>query len=242
MPFEFWDQVKQIVTSYFTSPLKLVILLLTSALLTCLVCPRLWRKQIAVGTAVVIAIYLFLVSPIGANLTLKGLTTLVPKDTGQPADTIVILARGYLSAKLRTETAAQMWLDQRSPKILVSGRQKYVDVLMDNLIHYGVAANALIAENEARTTEENAVYSADILNSFQANRVILITDQPHMLRSLLLFKSFGFEVIPHAVPLPPKIEAIDKTALSLREYIALFNYSLLGRFQHRTENGKLAKL
>jgi len=54
-----------------------------------------------------------------------------------------------------------------------------------------------------------------------------------MLRSLLTFRSLGFDVIPHANPLPPTLDGKKTGSLVFREYVGLISYGLWGRFLPR---------
>jgi len=75
--------------------------------------------------------------------------------------------------------------------------------------------------------------SAQMLRQRQAKRLILITDSPHMLRSLLTFRSLGFEVIPEPIPLPSDLPSIAVSITALREYVGLMSYASAGRFHSR---------
>jgi hypothetical protein len=56
-----------------------------------------------------------------------------------------------------------------------------------------------------------------------------------MLRSLLTFKSTGFDVAPFASPLPPELGYREQAALIFREYGGLLAYLLQGRFCGQTQ-------
>lgn len=51
-------------------------------------------------------------------------------------------------------------------------------------------------EPRALTTEENALYTKQMLEKEQIHRIILVTNEWHMQRAALLFKKQGFEVLP----------------------------------------------
>jgi hypothetical protein len=73
-----------------------------------------------------------------------------------------------------------------------------------------------------------------LLSSQNLNRIILITDQPHMLRAWLTFRRFGFDVIPHMEPIQDWVAHHERSFLAIREYLGLLSYKLLGRFQAPT--------
>ena len=177
--------------------------------------------------------YLILISPIGAAATTQGLTLFLSPDTGESADAIVVLGRGPLAEQERAEAAVQLWQAQRAPVILTTGRGE-APRLSSQITQLGVPLEAQLIEPQARTTEENAIHSFDLLQTIGASQLILVTDQPHMLRSVLTFQSFGFHIIPHPVTIPSTRSSIEKTALALREYVGLVSYAFIGRFQPRT--------
>jgi len=132
----------------------------------------------------------------------------------------------------RVQTAFRLWQGDRAPIILTTGRGE-APRLSAQLTQLGVPLSAQIVEPQARTAEENAIRASELLQTIGASRLILVTDQPHMLRSVLTFKSFGFQVIPHPVIVPLTVPAMQRTTLALREYAGLVSYALIGRFQPR---------
>jgi uncharacterized SAM-binding protein YcdF (DUF218 family) len=97
----------------------------------------------------------------------------------------------------------------------------------------GLPHDAVNGEPCSRTTEENARFTAALLKPDGTRRIILVTDPPHMLRSLLTFHSYGFDVIPHISPLSNQLSYHKQGFLVFREYIGLASYSVLGRFAPR---------
>lgn len=228
-----WGQLKYALLNWFADPQQVLLPLIAIALITVCLKPS-WYKMLLLRSACTLSIaYLLLISPLGATVTTQGLTLFLPPDVGQPADAIVVLGRGPLAEQARAQAAANLWQAKRAPLILTTGRNE-APRLSAQLTQLGVPATAQLVEPQARTTEENAIRSFQLLQATGANRLILITDQPHMLRSVLTFQSFGFQVIPHAVAVSSKYPAIERTTLALREYVGLVSYALLGRFQPRT--------
>lgn len=54
-------------------------------------------------------------------------------------------------------------------------------------------------EDQAKTTKENAIYTAKILQAEHIQKIILVTNQWHMQRAKLLFERQGFQVLPASV-------------------------------------------
>lgn len=228
-----WGQIKSTLLNWFTDPQQILLPLLAIALVTLCLRPFPLRKWIIRSTCALGLAYSLLISPLGATLVTQGLMVFLPAYQGQPADAIIILGRGTLAEQARAATASQLWQAQRAPVILATGRGE-APRLSTLLTELGVPPAVQLIEPQARTTEENAVRSYELLQSIDAKQLILITDQPHMLRSLLTFQSFGFQVTPYPISVPSTLPSIEKTALALREYVGLAGYALVGRFQPRS--------
>ena len=227
-----WSRFKYTLSNWFTDPrqvlLSLLIVWITVLYFRALPC----RKSILHGVCIFYIVYLVLISPLGAKVTTKGLTLFLASDDGQKADAIVVLGRGPLAEQERVQATTKLWQTQRAPLILTTGHGEAAR-LSEQLARLGVPLGVQLIESKARTTEENAARSFELLQSIGARCIILVTDQPHMLRSVLLFRSFGFETVPYPVEIPATLPTIEKTALALREYTGLISYALLGRFQPR---------
>lgn len=166
----------------------------------------------------------------------KALVTFVPNDRGEQADAIVILGRGGDLRQQRVEVAAQLWKQDRAPLLFASGWGDAHEIAAD-LKQQGIPESAIAGEPCSRTTEENALFTAALLQP-QVKRILLVTDTPHMLRSLLTFRSLGFTVISHPNPLPD-ISKRRKGFLVYREYLGLVSYGILGRFSPREAPAEL---
>ena len=181
----------------------------------------------SLGT-VLLLVYFFAQLPLTIAVATKGLVNSLPKDPGVSADAIVVLGRGNSFRNSRVEVAAQLWRAHRAPLIFASGEGDGSQITQ-LLEAEGIPKQALEHENCSRTTEENAQFTAAILAPQGVTRVVLVTDPPHMLRSLLTFRSLGFTVIPHASPLPHLAPA-EKSMVVFYEYIGLVSYGVKGRF------------
>ena len=234
IPLSLWFDIRGKVQLWFSTP-QLVLLPLCALYLSTYFpgFRRVWKPVARWGTASLVIAYLLIISPLGAALTMGGLTVFLPADDGQPADAVVVLGRGSLQPIERTQQAAQLWQARRAPVILASGDDdalKFVRWLAAD----GIPTSALLQEPCSLTTEENAVLSALVLQQIQAKRIILVTDTPHMLRSLLTFRSLGFEVLPQPVPFPTHLASIDTSIIALKEYVGIAIYAFFGRFRDRS--------
>jgi len=229
-----WGQAKLAVQDWFASPQRVLVPLLAIACMTFAFGTRSWRPLVLRTTLGIAISYLILISPIGAALAVEGLNQFLPADDGKPVDAVVILGRGTFLEAERSQVAAKFWRQQRSPLILATGHGGEATRLVQRLLAEGVPPDALIEEPCARTTEENALFSAPLLQQQNVQRILLITDSPHMLRSLLTFQSLGFDVVPYPLSLPHNIPSIHTSISALREYAGLASYALAGRFQPRS--------
>jgi uncharacterized SAM-binding protein YcdF (DUF218 family) len=199
--------------------------------------PLNWQIWISRIAAIALLVYLFLISPTLSSLATASLTWFVPVDSGAPADAIVVLSRGETATGQRYEAAAQLWQNQRAPQIFVTTQNNFThmeELLQQKQIPIGVLGGTQCA----MTTYDEALSSAAILGLQGVENIILMTDPPHMLRSLLTFRGMGFSVTPHITPLPAEMSSAERSLLALREYPGLLSYALLGRFNQQSRDLK----
>lgn len=94
-------------------------------------------------------------------------------------------------------------------------------------------------ENKAKTTKENAIFSREILEKENINKIVLVTNQWHMKRAEMLFKQQGFDVLPASVGsgdtpdhyklnfmhFVPQAGAMNSNMLALKEWIGYWKES-----------------
>lgn len=194
---------------------------------------------------------LFLLAGATATLLLllsvadKGLTMFLPADTGTKTDAIVILGRGTEFGILRADVVAKLWQAKRAPLVFHSGMgdtPRAIPLLKKK----GIPRQALDGENCSMTTPENAIFTAAILKARGIKSIILVTDGPHMQRSILDYTDEGFNVIPITSPIPTNMSSLDKSFLIFREYLFLTLASIRrvfhGERPHDLDTPELAKL
>jgi uncharacterized SAM-binding protein YcdF (DUF218 family) len=231
-PSSSWAGLTWGITAWLTKPNQVIPLLTILSILPW-VLPRLpWKRFISLTSVILLLIYLLGSSPVMFGIGNRLLAGLTPNDSGQNADAIVILGRGGDLRQERVDVAAQLWQAQRAPLLFASGWGDATQIA-EMLVDKGIPQPAVKGEPCSRTTEENALFTAALLQPQGIRRILLVTDAPHMLRSLLTFRSFGFEVIPSPNSLPASLPFKHKMVLLLREYAGLFGYGILGRFSPR---------
>lgn len=194
------------------------------------VIPKLpWKRQLSSLGAGLLLIYFIAVLPPAIAVASQGLVAFLPADSGETTDAVVVLGRGEDLRDSRVEVAAKLWQAGRAPLIFASGREDGPRITQ-MLAVKGIPNQALDNEDRSRTTDENARFTAAVLQPQGITRILLVTDPPHMLRSLLTFRSLGFTVVPHASPLPPDLPHSEEALRVFSEYLGLVSYGLRGRF------------
>lgn len=124
------------------------------------------------------------------------------------------------------------------------------DEMASLLRQLGVPEEAIWLERQSRNTYENALYSRQLLGGEDITRILLVTSALHMPRSVKLFESQGFEVIPaptdfsvtfedwdrltnaslqvHILNLFPSADNLSSVSSALKEYLGILFYQLQG--------------
>lgn len=222
-----WLAMKSVFFKLLMTP-ALVVLAIAAVTLTPWIFPKIaWKRQLLRLGGALLLMYLFATFPLTIALASKGLVAFIPHDPGGKADAIVILGRGEKLRPARVAVAAKLWRDRRAPLIFASGKGDGGEI-SDDLKKKGIPESALEKETCSRTTEENALFTASVLQQQGVKKILLVTDPPHMLRSLMTFSSLGFTVFPHPSPLPSNIATANRAVMVFYEYIGLVSYGLKG--------------
>jgi uncharacterized SAM-binding protein YcdF (DUF218 family) len=118
-----------------------------------------------------------------------------PPDASQPEP-----LPGY-STFLRCQHAAWLYRNWKALPVvasggLVSSRVVIADVMRQTLLEAGVPDSMIWTERASRSTYENALFTAQLLQSKQIHRIALVTEGYHMLRSVQCFRKQGIDVLP----------------------------------------------
>ncbi len=225
-PVSQWLELKSAIADWLMTPTLVVLPLLFLIFLPWIIPRFRWKRLWSGFGTLLLLTYISAQFPLITAVANKGLIAFVPPDRGQTADAIVILGRGEPFRDSRVKVAANLWESQRAPLIFASGSGDGTEIVK-KLESKGIPTQALEEEHCSRTTKENALFTASILEPQGVKRIILVTDPPHMLRSLLTFRNMGFEVIPHQSPVP-HLTQTRKAMLMLYEYMGLVKYGLKG--------------
>lgn len=134
------------------------------------------------------------------------------------ADAIVVLGGGKVRPdqpmSSRLGAAAHAWLTGRARTVVLSGgggrngkrhgrHRSEAERMSEAIVRVGVPRSALVLEDQSRSTEENALFTARVAKRRNIHRILLVTSSLHMPRASLLFREAGFEVVE--VPVPERV-------------------------------------
>ena len=155
-------------------------------------------------------------------------------------DVIVVMGGGISNGKFypelhesadRTVYAARLWKANKAPVIIPSG----LGVAQTDakfLRELGVAEEAIVVENNARNTEENARFVSELLSEKWVDKsrrckVLLVTSMWHMRRSMLMFQLYA----PELEIIPVSTDGVSKRYIQLKDFLpdagAILNNTVL---------------
>lgn len=153
-------------------------------------------------------------------------------DQAAAADVIVLLGAGLepgdrpsRSMTRRLQRVAELFHRGLASQVICSGgtgagrSRSEAAVCSEILQRQGVPAEAILLEEGSRSTEENARFSAALIEARGWQRVILVSDGYHLLRARLLFERFAQPVLTSPAAHPPPGPYLWNT---LREVAGLY--------------------
>jgi uncharacterized SAM-binding protein YcdF (DUF218 family) len=145
-------------------------------------------------------------------LALMVIETYARVDRAQPADVIIVLGAGLRrdntpgpALTRRSAHGASLWHAALAPTILCTGGnpgsrdRTEADACAELLRAAGVPAGAIILEERSRSTEENALYSRQLMDERDWQTAILVSDGFHLFRANHIFQMAGIAVYPSPV-------------------------------------------
>lgn len=245
--------------STLVMPLGMIVMALVIGLL---LQKRFPRRAFQLMVAAVVALYISSLTPtawlVEASLSQNG-----SPEIREPVDAIVVLAGGASTSSRDglTELSGASWrrwwraiemyetLNGTVP-ILYSGGSgdaylpvSYEAVTARSLAEkFGIARSEFWIEEQSRTTHENALAIRTQLDERwhrDAYRVVLVTSEIHMKRSLGALNAVGIDVVPvvadtfdaprplHIVDLLPSVGALERVTRGLHEWYGIVWYRIL---------------
>ncbi len=160
------------------------------------------------------------------------------QDQARPADAIVILGSMVYAGAVpgpaltrRTQHAVALFNQGLAPVIICSGGKGSNESDTEAAVAcrlaaaLGVPPTALLLEDQARSTEENALDTAAILAAHGWHAVVVVSDGYHLYRADLLFQRAGLTPFPSpAQATTGPMNPIERYGRELRELAALAWY------------------
>ncbi|MBN1205970.1 MAG: YdcF family protein [Myxococcaceae bacterium] len=156
------------------------------------------------------------------------------RERAAPADALVVLGARVLPGGVpsgalfaRVEKAVELYQRGLAPRLLFSGGvgahpPSEAQVMRSLAMRLGVPAEACLLEEQSHSTEQNARFSAELLRSLGARRVVVVSDPYHLLRARQYFRLQGFEVATSPALLAERdMNAVDRFSWTVREALAL---------------------
>lgn len=160
------------------------------------------------------------------------------QDSAEPSDIIIVLGSGLRedgrpgpALLRRSRHGAALWHEGFAPLILCTGGQSEyyprteAAACREILLTAGLPDEAILLKERSRSTEENAIYSKQLLDELGLSQVVLVSDSFHMLRARWLFQKQGIEPYASPVPADRLRDMRVYPAAIIREFVA-FNWQL----------------
>ncbi len=168
------------------------------------------------------------------------------------AGTFTVLGREHRMGVLHVVSATRVLETLRvyqmlgSPWVISSGgagderdAEPNAVTMRDALIQLGVPSSRILLESSSVNTHDEAVLVAPMLRALQVDRVVLVTSDLHMRRSLATFRAAGIDPVPATAsdPLPyhsriewmiPTVDGLTFSGAVMHEYFGLLYYGTRG--------------
>lgn len=247
------------VVDWVLSPLNWLLLAFLIAMAASYARRCAWAMRIAAALA---TLAFLVMTPVVSNKLARRLENAVEVPAwcaATPPDVVVVLAGGVdrlprrassyqvLSAtsRRRIERGVEYWREREGRHIVLSGGPTaygwipHAALMSTYAQRLGVPASSLTLETGSRTTWENALRVSTLAPALP-RRIALSTSAMHMRRSLIAFRSAGFEVCPLAADrrairaslpagLLPDVAGLAKAEGALHEYVGNLHYEWLAR-------------
>lgn len=254
---------------YGVYPLTWVFLGLLTALVLAWLPPSPRRRRWLRGSLTLGLLILLMSSlPLASHAVMSLLESRYPPEPSVDGrfDAIVILGggiqqRGTLrpadelsdESRRRTVCGVDLYQQGAAPTVLVTGGgtrifgrgPREAPAMKEWAVRLGVPAEAIVVEDRARTTYENATGAVRVLG--KTGSIVLVTNAAHLPRAAALFRKQGFDVLPYPcgyqarhrlaevwteatlLDLLPTSRALERMTEAVEEIAGLLLYRLAGR-------------
>jgi uncharacterized SAM-binding protein YcdF (DUF218 family) len=196
------------------------------------------RKWLLRGVLMIISLWLVAMVMLSAAIFIYGQT-----DHARPADVIVVLGAGLEgdgspSASLirRVNHAADLWQQGLAPVVICTGGvtgkvdRSEADACGELLHARDVPQEAIILEEKSFSTEENAMYTFDMMRERGWTNAVLVSDSYHMLRGRWLFEQQGIPVFTS--PVPARQMPVNEYVVAVGRELVAFNWQVFKQLLH----------
>ncbi len=166
-----------------------------------------WARRVLVGVLVFAGLCLLYYLITLFQVMRAGRTT-----DPAPADVIVVLGAAQYDGRPSPQLASRLdhtvdlWNAGVAPIVMVTGGNRPGDRFTEAeasaryLVDRGVPESAIMREDEGSTTYESLDVAADLLAAAGLERVVLVTDPYHSLRSRLIAEELGLDATTSPTP------------------------------------------
>jgi uncharacterized SAM-binding protein YcdF (DUF218 family) len=161
-----------------------------------------------------------------------------PLAPGRPTNTSGVDAIVVLGAPLgptldeRVRAGVELWHRGLAPRMILSGIAPEAPAMARLASALGVPANALWIEDRSRSTQENALRSAELMRAAGLRSAVVVTTPYHLRRAMAFFRRAGIDASPHFIADSRIFRGGKASARALRwivrEYLLLAHYRLRG--------------
>lgn len=188
---------------------------------------RLWRglRRVIAG---LLALWALSVALLLAAIMVYGSV-----DYAQQADVIVVLGAGLQPNNQpgpalirRTAQAAELWQRGIADRMICTGgyglrrERSEADACAELLRDHGIPAAAITLEERSRSTEENAIHTAEIMREQGWQSAVVVSDGYHLLRAASIFNREG---IAHTTS-PAQAPSVLNLLTSILREVAAFHW------------------
>ncbi len=155
------------------------------------------------------------------------------RDAAAPADVIIALGAGLRrdgrpgpALTRRSLHAAELWRAGIAPAVICAGGRaessprSEADACRELLQRQGLPQSAIFLEDNSRSTEENALFSSQLMTARGWTSAVLVSDSYHILRASWLFALQDVEVYASPVPATQIYHPLAYIRSLLREFLA----------------------
>jgi uncharacterized SAM-binding protein YcdF (DUF218 family) len=194
---------------------------------------RWWRRAFKALVVLIVAGLVY----VGVNLGLVMYTA--NADQARPVDVIVVLGAAQYNGRpspqlqARLDHTIELWNDGLAPAVFVTGGKQPGDAHTEAeasktyLVEHGVPADVISMEDTAHSTWESLSNFAETAQQRGWQRVLLVTDPFHSLRSRLIAQELGFTAYTSPTRTSP-VQGREELAKEVKEAFGISLGRIIG--------------